>query len=81
MRREFEADGEVISVIIVKNRFSGVSTGSAFIEMLKISEGLDAVQRLNGKILNDRAIAVKASRNWSELRKSSPSQQQKRREA
>ncbi len=81
MRREFQAYGEVVSVIIVKNKLSGVPMGSAFIEMLKTSEGLDAVLRLNGKILNDRIIAVKTSRNWSELRKSSPSQQQKPRKA
>ncbi|MBN1368469.1 MAG: RNA-binding protein [Dehalococcoidales bacterium] len=77
LRHEFEAYGEVVSVIIVKNKFDGISRGEAFIEMLRNSDGLTAVPGLNGKILEDRAMVVKAVRNWSELRKYSRSRQQK----
>ncbi len=77
LRHEFEAFGEVVSVIVIKNKFDGLSRGSAYIEMLKTSEGLTAIPGLNGKMLDDRAIVVKAVRNWSELRKYPHSQQQK----
>ncbi len=80
LRHEFEAFGEVVSVILNKNKFDGISRGSAYIEMLKTSEGLTAVPALNGKMLGDRAIVVKAVRNWSELRKYPRPQQQKPRE-
>jgi RNA recognition motif-containing protein len=73
LRREFEVYGDVTSVIIVKNKFDGLSRGSAFIEMLKAMEGYEAIDGLNGKILKERAVVVKAARNWNEFGNNLPS--------
>lgn len=67
LRHEFEAHGEVTSVILIKNKFDGISRGSAFVEMLRASEGYAAINSLDGKILKERNIVVKAARNWSEF--------------
>jgi len=65
LRHEFETYGDVTSVIIMKDKFKGTSKGSAFVEMLRESEGYIAVRNLNGKLLKESAIVVDASRSWA----------------
>jgi len=50
----------------MKDKFKGTSRGSAFVEMLRESDGFIAVRNLNGKVLKESAIVVNASRSWSQ---------------
>ena len=62
LREEFASFGEVESVAIPTDRYSGRPRGFAFVEMPSISEGQAAIAALNGKMLNDRTLAVDAAR-------------------
>ena len=58
LRQEFVAFGEVTSVNIIKDKYSGTPRGFAFVEMPKLSEGQAAITNLNGKTLLDRELRV-----------------------
>lgn len=62
IRQEFEAFGEVTSVAIIKDNYSGQSKGFGFVEMPKLPEGQAAITGLNGKKMKDRAITVNGAR-------------------
>jgi len=62
LRQEFQAFGEVESVDIIMDKFSGRSKGFGFVEMPSVSEGQAAITGLNGKTLKDRALNVNAAR-------------------
>jgi cold-inducible RNA-binding protein len=62
LRNEFSEFGNVSSVNIIKDKFSGQSKGFAFVEMPVLSQGQAAVNSLNGKKLKDRAITVTGAR-------------------
>jgi RNA recognition motif-containing protein len=60
LRKEFTAFGEVISVIIMNDKYigSGQPRGYGFVEMTLKSEGAAAIASLKGKKLRNRAIDV-----------------------
>jgi RNA recognition motif-containing protein len=60
LRREFMAYGEVISAIIMNDKYigSGQSRGYAFVEMPTQSEGKAAITALNDKTLGHKTISV-----------------------
>ena len=62
IRTEFEAFGEVSSVSLIKDTYSGRSKGFGFVEMPKLQEGQAAITGLNGKKIKDRAITVNGAR-------------------
>lgn len=62
LRQEFAAFGEVASVAIIKDKYSGRSRGFAFIEMPTVSEGQAAVASLKGKTLRERTLDVSEAR-------------------
>ena len=66
LRQEFMAFGEVASVNIIKDKYSGRSRGFAFIEMPTVSEGQAAVAGLKGKTLKDRTLDVSEARPRSD---------------
>ena len=59
---EFGTYGEVASVAIPTDKFSGRPRGFAFVEMASKSEAEGAITGLNGKTLKDRTIVVNESR-------------------
>ncbi|KPK22816.1 MAG: RNA-binding protein [Dehalococcoidia bacterium SG8_51_3] len=59
---EFSAFGNVASVAIPTDKFSGRPRGFAFVEMASKSEAEAAITGLNGKTLKDRTIVVNESR-------------------
>jgi RNA recognition motif-containing protein len=69
LRKEFEAFGQVESVNIIKDRFSGQSRGFGFIEMPHEAEARAAIEGLNGKELKGREISVNEARPRSEGRR------------
>jgi len=68
LRQEFETFGEVTSVNIITDKYSGRSRGFGFVEMASVSEGQAAIAGLNGKALKDQTLSVNAARPPSESR-------------
>ena len=58
LRNAFSEFGEVSSVKIIIDKFSGRSKGFGFVEMPNNSEADQAIKALNGKVLNGRSIKV-----------------------
>ena len=60
LRREFMAFGEVISVVIMNDKYigSGQTRGYGFVEMASKSAGEAAITSLKGKRLKSQAIDV-----------------------
>ena len=68
LRQEFLAFGEVESVNIITDKYSGRPKGFGFVEMASVSEGQAAIAALNGKTLRDRTLIVNAARPRSDNR-------------
>ncbi|MEE8353666.1 MAG: RNA-binding protein [Dehalococcoidales bacterium] len=68
LRQEFAAFGEVESVTVVTDRFSGRPRGFGFVEMPSKEEGEAAIASLNGKMLDYRAVVVNEARPRSDSR-------------
>ncbi|MDH5696569.1 MAG: RNA-binding protein [Dehalococcoidia bacterium] len=66
LRQEFEAFGQVTSVNIIKDRYSGESRGFGFVEMATKSEAQAAINELNGKSLGERTLSVSEARPRTE---------------
>ena len=62
LRQEFGAFGEVTSVNIITDKYSGRSKGFGFVEMATKSEAEAAITGLNGKTLKDRTVVVNEAR-------------------
>jgi cold-inducible RNA-binding protein len=62
LKQEFLAFGEVTSVSILTEKFSGRPKGFGFVEMATKSEGEAAITGLNGKTLKERTIVVNEAR-------------------
>jgi RNA recognition motif-containing protein len=58
LRDAFATYGEVASVAIIKDKFSGQSRGFAFVDMAGKPEANAAMQGLNGGDLNGRSLTV-----------------------
>lgn len=62
LRVEFEAYGEVMSVKIITDRETGRSRGFAFVEMAEDGAAQTAIDALNGKEIDGRAVNVNPAR-------------------
>jgi RNA recognition motif-containing protein len=74
LKKAFSEFGEVASVKIITDKFSGQSKGFGFVEMPNNSEADQAIKALNGKPLGGRAIKV----NQAEARAKRPPQRRPR---
>lgn len=68
LQEAFQAFGQVASVAIIKDKFSGESRGFAFVEMPSKAEAQSAIAGLNGKEFKGRALSVNEARPRSEGR-------------
>ena len=68
LRQEFEAFGEVESVNIITDKYSGRPKGFGFVEMASVSEGQAAITGLNGKTLKERTLSINTARPRSDNR-------------
>jgi len=68
LRQEFASFGEVTSVSVITDRYSGRPKGFAFVEMSSVSEGQAAITGLNGKTLKERTLVVNTARPRSDSR-------------
>jgi len=62
LRQAFVAHGEVSSVALIKDKFSGEPRGFAFVEMPAKAQALAAMQALNGYELMGRSLVVNEAR-------------------
>jgi len=62
LRQAFEAFGQVTSVNIIKDRYSGESRGFGFVEISAKSEAEAAIKGLNGTSLKERTLTVSEAR-------------------
>ena len=68
LQRAFEAFGQVESVNVIKDKFSGRSKGFGFVEMPNKANAQSAINELNGKELNGRTLNVNEARPRTESR-------------
>ena len=68
LRQVFEQSGEVGSVTIINDKYSGRSKGFGFVEMPSEAEGKAAIESLNGNDLKGRTINVNEARPRTENR-------------
>ncbi|HJZ41333.1 MAG TPA: RNA-binding protein [Bacteroidales bacterium] len=62
LRKAFEEYGEVASVKIITDKYSGRSKGFGFVEMLNDKEANDAIENLNGTEIKGRSVNVNQAR-------------------
>ena len=62
LKSAFEPHGQVSSVKIITDKFTGRSRGFAFVEMPEKTEAEAAISSLNGKELKGREIVVNEAR-------------------
>jgi len=62
LRQIFEEYGEVASVKIITDKYSGRSKGFAFIEMNDEAQAKKAIEELNQKEIDGRQIVVNVAR-------------------
>jgi RNA recognition motif-containing protein len=65
LKHAFEAFGQVETVKIIKDRWSGQPRGFAFVEMPEREEAYSAINGLNGKDLKGRSVKVDKARSRS----------------
>ena len=68
LQQAFEAFGQVESVDIIKDKFSGRSKGFGFVEMPDKANAQSAINELNGKELKGRSLNVNEARPRTESR-------------
>ena len=69
LRQAFEAFGQVESVNILKDKFSGESRGFGFVIMPSKNEAQSAIDGLNGKDLKGRNMNINEARPRAENRR------------
>jgi len=62
LRELFMQAGGVVSVALIKDRYSGQSKGFAFVEMNSQADAQKAISMFNGHTLNDRQLNVNVAR-------------------
>lgn len=62
LRQAFEVFGQVTSIKIIKDMYTGDSRGFGFVEMPNSSEAQSAISGLNGKDLKGRTLKVNEAR-------------------
>lgn len=68
IKAEFAPFGEVSSVALIKDKFSGQPRGFAFVEMPNKEEGAAAVSGLKGKMLKERTMDISEARPRTDSR-------------
>jgi len=69
LRTSFSEFGEVSTVSIIKDKFSGKSRGFGFVEMPNNEEAQAAITSLNGKDMKGRDLRVNEARARTENRR------------
>ncbi|HEY1406291.1 MAG TPA: RNA-binding protein [Spirochaetota bacterium] len=68
IRAIFEEFGEVTSAKLIKDRFSNEPRGFGFVEMTSKSEGITAINEVNGRELHGQQLTVNEARPKTDSR-------------
>ena len=68
LRNAFEAYGGVTSATVMRDKATGRSRGFGFVEMPARNEAMAAIEALNGKEMDGRALTVNEARPKEERR-------------
>ena len=79
IRELFAAFGQVTSVTLITDKYSGQPRGFGFVEMQDSGEAEQAIQELNGKEFGKRNLVVNPARPREERRPRRPSDASERR--
>jgi RNA recognition motif-containing protein len=71
LRQAFEGHGQVTSVNIIKDKYSGESKGFGFVEMPTQVQAEAAISGLHGKEMNGRTLNISEARPRTENRSDS----------
>ena len=71
LQKKFEEFGEVTSVNIIKDKFTGEPRGFGFVEMSNEENGEEAISALDGTELNGKSLVVNKARPRSDFKKRS----------
>jgi RNA recognition motif-containing protein len=63
LKQAFEAHGQVSSVKIITDKFTGKAKGFAFVEMPNDTEARNAISQMNGADLKGRPLKVSEARS------------------
>lgn len=66
LRKLFEPFGQITSVNIIKDKFSGQSRGFGFVEMTNKNEAQAAIEGLKSKSLKERTLVINEARPKTE---------------
>lgn len=69
VKNAFSAFGQVDSVAIIKDKYSGESRGFGFVEMPNATEAGEAINSLNGTELGGRNLTVNEARSRTDDRR------------
>ena len=69
LNKEFEAFGQITSITIIKDKYTGESRGFGFVEMPSKDEAQSAIDGLNGKDLKGQNLIVSEARPRQEKRR------------
>lgn len=69
LKEAFEAFGQLSSVNVIKDKFSGESRGFGFVEMPSKDEAQAAIEGLNGTDLKGQSLNVNEARPRTENRR------------
>jgi RNA recognition motif-containing protein len=72
LRQAFSTFGQVDSVSIIMDKFSGKSKGFGFVEMSTKEAGQAAIDGLNGKELKGRTVTVNEAKPQTKTREGGP---------
>lgn len=72
LKAMFTEHGQVTSVNLIKDKYTGQSKGFGFVEMEKQAEAEAAIKALNGRAVNGRNITVNIARPRGERPQSKP---------
>jgi RNA recognition motif-containing protein len=70
LRQVFEPFGQVSSITIIKDKYSGQSRGFGFVEMPDRAQAQAAIEGLNGKEVSGRQMTVNEARPRTDRGKS-----------
>jgi RNA recognition motif-containing protein len=62
LRTLFSEFGEIESINVITDRYTGRSKGFAFVEMAEQQEAEAAIEALNGKMVDDREVRVEKAK-------------------
>ncbi len=62
LRKTFESFGHVLSVVIIKDKFTGQPRGFGFVEMSNNNEAKAAIQGLNGTVFKGKQLNINEAR-------------------